>query len=162
LRQLDADIEAVRHSVTTARGVEHIELPVKLKVYDSIFVPLAKWSMLLAGNYRCIEANGIRPIRDAVLSNLAASKDVYAWVVQLCERLGAASADLVPFDKYAAAADGLSKPSSSARALLAGAKNIERVDIIVQALAAQLGIQHPSVDQTVALVNQWLAKNRAA
>jgi hypothetical protein len=25
-----------------------IELPVKLKVHDSIFVPLAKWAMLLA------------------------------------------------------------------------------------------------------------------
>jgi hypothetical protein len=31
-----------------------IELPVKLKVYDSVFVPLAKWAMLLAGNYRCV------------------------------------------------------------------------------------------------------------
>ena len=37
-----------------------IELPVKLRVHDSIFVPLAKWSMLLAGNYRCITQDGMR------------------------------------------------------------------------------------------------------
>ena len=27
---------------------------------DGIFVPLAKWSMLLAGNYRCLTDNGVR------------------------------------------------------------------------------------------------------
>src|SRR5688572_3295721 len=41
LRRLEADIGA-------------LELPVKLKVHESLFVPLAKWAMLLAGNYRCI------------------------------------------------------------------------------------------------------------
>src|SRR5216684_6581117 len=46
LRQLESDIEASRFN--------GIELPVKLKVHDSIFVPLAKWAMLLAGNYRCV------------------------------------------------------------------------------------------------------------
>src|SRR5665213_1182038 len=47
LRQLQSDIEAVRFDT----GGDTIELPVKLKVHDSIFVPLAKWSMLLTGNY---------------------------------------------------------------------------------------------------------------
>jgi hypothetical protein len=46
----------------------------------------------------------------------------------VCIELGAAPADLVPFEKYAAAASGLTKPSSAARALFAGAPNIERVD----------------------------------
>jgi hypothetical protein len=162
LRQLDADIEAVRINVTTATGDEWVELPVKLKVFDSLFVPLAKWSMLLTGNYRCIEADSVRPIRDAILADRTASQNVYEWVTQLCIGLGAAPQDLVPFDKYAAAANGLAKPSSAARALLAGAKNIERVDIIVQALAAQQGLRHASVDQTVLLVERWLAKNRQA
>lgn len=162
LRQLDADIEAVRIAVLTASGQELIELPVKLKVFDSLFVPLAKWSMLLTGNYRCIQESDMRPIRDAILADRAASQDVYEWVTQLCVSLGAKADDLVPFEKYAAAANGLAKPSSAARALLAGAKNIERVDIIVQALALQQGMRHPSVDQTVVLVEQWLAKNRAA
>jgi hypothetical protein len=45
LRDLEAGIEAARFDDTGGR----IELPVKLKVHDSVFVPLAKWSMLLAG-----------------------------------------------------------------------------------------------------------------
>lgn len=156
LRELDADIEAIRYPV----GEEMIELPVKLKVFESLFVPLAKWSMLLAGNYRCVQAEGMRPIRDAILSDLALSKDVYNWVIKLCVALGAEQIDLVPFEKYAAAADGLAKPSSAARALAAGAVNIERVDLIVQALAAQLGMSHNTIDQTVTLVDGWLTKNR--
>jgi hypothetical protein len=156
LRHLESDMEAVRMQV----GSESIELPVKLKVFDSLFVPLAKWSMLLTGNYRCIQREGVRPIREAILQDLPASKDVYEWVTKLCVTLGAESADLVPFEKYATAANGLAKPSSAARALVAGAVNIERVDLIVQALAAELGMYHPSIEQTVALVNGWLAKNR--
>jgi hypothetical protein len=158
LQQLESDIEAVRY---THNG-EALELPVKLKVFDSLFVPLAKWSMLLTGNYRCIQADGMRPIKDAVLGDMTQSKDVYEWVAKLCETMGASPDDLVPFDKYAAAADGLAKPSSAARALAAGATNIERVDMIVQTFAAQLGMQNASVDQTVRVVNGWLAKNRAA
>ena len=157
LQQLDDDIEAVRYM----RNGEALELPVKLKVFDSVFVPLAKWSMLLTGNYRCIQADGMRPIKDAVLGDIALSKDIYDWVAKLCEKMGASSNDLVPFDKYAAAADGLAKPSSAARALAAGATHIERVDMIVQTFAAQLGLQNASVDQTVSVVNGWLAKNRA-
>ena len=157
LQLLEADIEAVRY---THNG-EALELPVKLKVFDSLFVPLAKWSMLLTGNYRCIQADGMRPIKDAVLGDLAQSKDIYEWVAKLCEKMGASPDDLVPFEKYSAAADGLAKPSSAARALAAGATLIERVDMIVQTFAAQLGLQHASVDQTVSVVNFWLEKNRA-
>ena len=40
-----------------------IELPVKLKVHESVFVPLAKWAMLCAGNYRCVQADAMRPIK---------------------------------------------------------------------------------------------------
>ncbi len=158
LQQLEADIEAVRYM----HNGEALELPVKLKVFDSLFVPLAKWSMLLTGNYRCIQADGMRPIKDAVLGDLAESKDIYEWVAKLCEKMGASPDDLVPFEKYAAAADGLAKPSSAARALAAGATHIERVDMIVQTFAAQMGMQNASVDQTVSVVNGWLAKNRAA
>ena len=81
LRRLEADIEAARF--------EGMELPVKLKVHDSVFVPLAKWAMLLAGNYRCIQKDGIRPIKEAVHSDLETSRSVYNWVVELCVSLGA-------------------------------------------------------------------------
>ncbi len=137
-----------------------IELPVKLKVHDSIFVPLAKWAMLIAGNYRCVQKDGMRPIKDAVHSDLEASRAVYNWVVKLCVSLGADEKDLVPFEKYANAALSLVTPSSAARALANGAPNIERVDRLVQTIAAQKGMRLDVVDQTVALVDGWLEKNR--
>ncbi|HVL56724.1 MAG TPA: hypothetical protein VM491_09475 [Burkholderiaceae bacterium] len=153
LRQLEADIEAAR--------LHGIALPVKLKVHDSIFVPLAKWAMLIAGNYRCVTAGGVRSIRDAVHGDVDAARAVYRWVVQLCVALGANEADLVPFEKYAAAAESLASPSSAARALAAGAVRIERVDRLVQALAAQRGMRLAALDETVALIDARLQQNRA-
>ncbi len=97
LQQMEKDIEAARFDV----GGEKIEIPVKLKVHDSVFVPLAKWAMLLAGNYRCVQQDTVRPIKEAVHSDPAASKAVFDWVVDLCVSLGANKADLVPFEKYA-------------------------------------------------------------
>lgn len=157
LRRLQEGIEAVRWD--TPEGA--VELPVKLKVHDSLFVPLAKWAMLLTGNYRCVTPEGPRAIKEAVHGDLAASRAVYDWVRDLCVTLGAAPEDMVPFDKYAAAAQGLVRPSSAARALYAGAPFIERVDKLVQAIAAQKGLSNPVVDETVALVDAQLEKNRA-
>jgi len=156
LRQLQADIEAARLDVNG----EQLELPVKLKVHDSVFVPLAKWAMLLAGNYRCITAQGMRPIKDAVHSDIEASRAVYKWVSDLCIALGAAPGDMVPFEKYAAAAQGLASPSSAARALYSGAPYIERVDRLVQSIAAQRGQSNPVIDEIVRLVDAQLEQNR--
>jgi hypothetical protein len=156
LRRLEADIDAVRFPVDGA----NVELPVKLRTHDSIFVPLAKWAMLVAGNYRCVTAEGPRAIRDAVHSDLAASRAAYEWVVDLCVSLGASRDDLVPFDKYAQAALSLLTPSSAARALFAGAPNIERLDRLVQIIAAARGKRLPVLDETVALVDARLEQNR--
>jgi hypothetical protein len=158
LRRMQADVEAIRYGA----GRERIELPVKLKVHDSVFVPLAKWAMLLTGNYRCVTKDGPRSIKEAVHSNLAESRAVYEWVRELCISLGASPDDLVPFEKYAGAALGLTRPSSAARALFAGAPNIERVDRLVKSIAAQRGMRNPVVDATVALVDERLAANRKA
>jgi len=158
LRKLQADIEAVRFDTPEGK----IELPVKLKVHDSIFVPLAKWSMLLAGNYRCITKDGMRTAQEAVHSNLEESRSVYNFVFDLCVKLGASPADLVPFEKYAAAAQSLTRPASAARALQNGAPNIERADKLVQLIAAQKGMRHPAIDAQVALVDQRLEANRKA
>jgi hypothetical protein len=158
LRDLESDIEAIRFDT----GDGKIELPVKLKVHNSVFVPLAKWSMLLAGNYRCIQKDGMRSIKDAVHSDIEASRAVYNWVAKLCMSLGAAETDLVPFEKYAAAAKGLANPSSAARALFGGAPNIERVDRLVQTVAKQKGMQSDAVDAVVALVDARLEANRKA
>ncbi len=158
LRGLEADVEAVRFD----DGGKKIELPVKLKVHESVFVPLAKWAMLMAGNYRCITKDGPRPIKEAVHSDIEASRSVYNWVVKLVVSLGANEKDLVPFEKYAAAAQGLANPSSAARALYGGAPNIERVDRLVRTVAAQKGMRLPALDEVVALVDAQLEKNRKA
>jgi hypothetical protein len=139
-----------------------VELPVKLKVHQSVFVPLAKWAMLLAGNYRCVQPDSMIPIKDAVHGNLAETRVVYEWVANLCVSLGASPNDMVPFDKYANAAQSLGSPSSAARALAAGAPNIERVDLLVKTIAAQNGLRLAAVDEIVDKVEGWLAKNRAA
>ena len=113
-------------------------VPVKLRVYDSLFVPLARWSMLLTGNYRCIAA-GV--------------------VDQVAQRLGANPADAVPFEKYAKAAESLLRPSSVARAVAAGAPFIERVGVPVQLIAQDLGLSNPEIDETVDIVDQRLSAN---
>jgi len=158
LRRLEADIDAARHDPGTGTGP--LELPVKLKVHDNVFVPLAKWSMLMAGNYRCVHADGIRPIERAVHGDVQASRGIYEWVAALCRELGARDEDLVPFEKYAHAATSLVNPSSVARAVYGGAANVERVDRLVQAIAAQRGLRHPAIDETVRLIDAKLADNR--
>ena len=152
LKKLEADIEAARF--------DKMELPVKLKVHESVFVPLAKWAMLIAGNYRCVTKEGPRSIKDAVHSDINASRAAYNWVVNLCLLLGAKENDLVPFEKYAAAAQNLGSPSSAARALYGGAPYIERVDRLVQAIAAQKGLRLPALDEVVTLVDAKLEANR--
>ena len=157
LRDLERDIEAVRWDVG---GGQKVELPVKLKVHDSVFVPLAKWAMLVAGNYRCALADKVIPIKEAVHGDVEKSKRIYNWVVDLCVSLGAERGDMVPFEKYANAALSLGSPSSAARALAAGAPNIERVDRLVQSVAAQRGRKLADLDEIVAIVDSWLVRNR--
>src|SRR5712672_3138644 len=157
LRQLESEIDAVRFD--PGDGTK-IELPVKLRVHDSIFVPLAKWAMLLAGNYRCVTKDGMRTAQEAVHSDIETSRSVYNFVFDLCVKLGAKPEDLVPFEKYAAAAQSLTRPASAARALNNGAPNIERADKLVQLIAKQKGLSHPAIDAQVALVDARLEANR--
>jgi len=156
LEQLEKDVDAVRFDAPEGK----IELPVKLRVYDSLFVPLAKWAMLLAGNYRCVTKDGMRTAQEAVHSDIETSRSVYNFVFDLCVKLGANPADLVPFEKYAAAAQSLVRPASAARALQNGMPNIERADKLVQLIAKQKGLSHPVIDAGVALVDQRLEANR--
>jgi len=156
LRQLEKDIEGARFDTPEGK----VELPVKLKVYDSIFVPLAKWAMLLAGNYRCITKDGMRTAQEAVHSDIETSRTVYNFVNDLCVKLGANPDDLVPFEKYAAAAQSLVRPASAARALNSGAPNIERADKLVQLIAKQKGLSHPLIEEIVRLVDSRLEANR--
>jgi hypothetical protein len=148
LRELEADIDGVR--------LDGLDVPVKLKVFDSLFVPLAKWSMLLTGNYRCVTLNGPRSIRDAVFDDLALSQSIYDHVDSIAQHLGADPKDQVPFAKYAKAAESLLKPSSAARAVSSGAPFIERVDLLVKLISHQIGIPNAEIDRTVQTVDQKL------
>lgn len=156
LSQLEKDVEAARFDTPEGK----IELPVKLKVYDSVFVPLAKWAMLLAGNYRCVTEDGMRTAQEAVHSDIETSRSVYNFVLDLCVKLGADPKDLVPFEKYAAAAQSLVRPASAARALSNGVPFIERADKLVQLIAREKGLSHPEIDRGVALVDRRLEANR--
>ncbi len=138
------------------------DVPVKLRVYESLFVPMAKWSMLLTGNYRCVTPDSVRPIKEAVHSDSTQSSEMYAWVDALAQKLGADAADLVPFEKYAKAAENLLKPSSVARAIDAGSASIERVDKLVQMVGAELGLQSDAVDTVVETVDGRIARNKSA
>lgn len=154
LRQLEADIEAARF--------EGLEIPVKLKVHDSVFVPMAKWPMLIAGNYRCIRPHDMIPIREAVHADATRSREIYEWVATVCMLIGAEPDDLVPFEKYAKAAEGLGKPSSAARALFGGAPHIERVDSLVHSIAREIGERCDALREIVQLIDERLARNRSA
>jgi len=134
LRELEADIDAVT--------LDGQDVPVKLKVFDSLFVPLAKWSMLLTGNYRCITRQE--------------PQSIYDHVDSIARRLGADPKDQVPFEKYARAAQSLLKPSSAARAVSNGAPFIERVDLLVKLISDQLGLPNAEIDRTVEIVDQKL------
>jgi hypothetical protein len=148
LRELEADIEKV--------ALDGHDVPVKLKVFDSLFVPLAKWSMLLTGNYRCITPHEPQSIRDAVHGDLKLSQSIYDHVDGIARRLGADPTDQVPFEKYAKAAQSLLKPSSAARAVASGAPFIERVDLLVKLISHQLGAPSAEIDRTVDIVDQKL------
>jgi hypothetical protein len=156
VRALEKDVDAARFDAPEGK----IELPVKLKTYESIFVPLAKWAMLLAGNYRCVTKDGMRTAQEAVNSNPEEARAVYKFVFELCVELGAKREDLVPFEKYAAAAQSLSRPASAARALQNGALYIERADKLVQLIARQKGKSNAAIDAQVALVDARLEANR--
>ena len=151
LRQLELDIANVT--------LEGKDVPVKLRVYDSLFVPMAKWSMLCAGNYRCVLDDGAQSINSAVHGDLGATAMIYSWVVEVAQKLGAELVDTVPFHKYAHAADNLLKPSSVARAIEAGSSQVERVDKLVQLVARSLDMQNDELDRIVKTVDKRLEDN---
>ena len=117
-----------------------IEIPVKLKVHDSIFVPLAKWPMLMAGNYRCIRRDEMIPIKEAVHGNVDGSRAVYDWVVETLRRASA------PWREDWCRSTSTPKPPKDwanrhlRRGRCSAVRNtIERVDCLVRRIARQQG-----------------------
>lgn len=136
-------------------------LPVRILAYTSLHVPLAKWPMLIAGNCRCLQADGsIISIGEAVGRDLETSSRIYNRVVEILFAAGAKEQGVVPFEHYAKAARSLTRPSSLARALVSGAPNVERVDRMVQLCGRALDIAVPELDLIVESVDCKLASNR--
>jgi hypothetical protein len=142
------------------RGERRYHPRVRFKAEKSVYVPLSKWPMLIAGNCRCITDAEPISIRDAIHFDIAASRELYDWVVWQCLAIGADASDMVEFDRYALAALDLTRPSSLARALRMGAKAVERPDLLVAQLAAHFGRSHPTLNGIVATINRILAPSR--
>ncbi len=140
--------------------VEHkgqpIAPPVRLMAHSSPFIPLAKWPMLVTGNYRCVTQTGSRTIAEAVHSDLGASKAIYGQVAALLGAIGVPETVIVPFEAYAKAAEELVRPSSVARAVDAGAKAVERVDQLVLNLMRAHGITSPEIESQCAFLTRCL------
>ena len=156
MRQLEKDVEAVRYDAPEGK----IELPVKLRVLrfdlraarQVVDAACRQLSLHHRGRHAHRARGGAFQLEEA--------RSVYNFVIDLCVKLGASPDDLVPFEKYAAAAQSLTRPASAARALQNGAPNIERADKLVQLIARQKGLSHPAIDAQVALVDARLDANR--
>jgi len=157
LRELAADIDSSSRRDSSAGG----RVPVRLVVGETVYAPLAKWPMLIAGNYRCLLDDGIRSIADAVHEDVRRSEDLYSEVSRLCLELGASEDELVPFARYAEAAEGLTLPAAVARALLGGAVAVERVDRLLLRILEQRGQSSTGLSEIVERVDRWVARNRA-
>ena len=135
--------------------------PVRLVAHPAVHVPLAKWPMLITGNYRAITDGDARSIDAAVWADPARAREIYDAVSGILIGLGVPAQVMVPFDAYAAAARSLTKPSAVARALAAGAPQVERVDLLVRIIAQKERQAIPELDDIVARVDRKLLANRA-
>ena len=133
--------------------------PVLLAAAGSEFTPLAKWPMLITGNYRCLDDEGLNSISDTVLRDKGPSRRIYESVQELCLALGAAPQDLIPFDAYCTAARQLSAPSSVARALFQSATKVERMDRIIWQLMNTHGLPNHDIEAIVDRVDKVVAQN---
>jgi len=158
LQQLASDMSRVEVVI----GDATVRPPVALVASSSLFVPLAKWPMLITGNCRCVLETGVRSIAEAVLTDMEASTALYEQVRQLTLRLGAREQDLVSFQSYAETASRLVRPSSLARALEAGVCNVERIDRLISILFAEHGFAGRLIAPVVEMIETRLKRNRMA
>lgn len=161
LQQLATSIGDLK---VTFNGENH-ETGVRLIAHHHPLVSMAKWPMLITGNFRCWSSNGVVSIADAVHADLKSSAEIYAWTSAVCRELcvaaGIHDVPLVPFDRYAEAAHSLSLPSSLARGLSNGVPRVERVDKLLRTLAMSFDMQNTILDIIVSDVDRALAENES-
>jgi len=161
LQKLATSIDELR---VFFNGEQH-QIGVRLIGHHHPLVSMAKWPMLITGNFRCWSSSGIVSIADAVHADPQISAEIYEWVSLLCQKLCAAAdvrdVPLVPFERYAEAAHSLTLPSSLARGLSNGVLRVERVDKLMQKLAMSFDMQNASLDSIVSQVDFALAENKS-
>lgn len=146
-------LDKLSHSI---RSLKH---PIQIKIYDTSFVPLAKWPMLICGNYRCVKKKDFLPICDVVNSDLLLSEKIYNQVIFLCKKIGAENDIFVPFNHYQKRSKMLTGPSSVAKALKNGSNTVERTDILISQIADQFKIKIDGLDEIVNNINNWIKHN---
>jgi len=152
LEQIARDVESVR--------LNGIPVKVQFKTGGSLYAPLAKWPMLVAGNCRCIRPDGsLRPISAAVHDNLSASERIYEWTLDLVRSVGASEKDLVPFRHYAAVSKRLGAPSSFARSVANRSPLVERVDKMIQLVGRQCDRHSTELNQLVEMTDRLVCPN---
>ncbi len=157
LRNLEKDIDAIRFDPGDG---SKIELPVKLRVHDSIFVPLAKWAMLLAGNYRCITPDGMRTAAEAVHSEHRGGARGLQFRVR---RLRQARRQAGRPGAVREICRRREEPDASGLGRARVAERRQEHRALRQAgaaLAKQKGMSNAKVDAIVALVDERLEANR--
>ena len=82
-------------------------------------------------------------------SDIETSRSVYNFVIDFCVTLGADPKDLVPFEKYAAAAQAWCA-RHQLRSLSNGVPNIERADKLVRQSRARWASSNAAIDAQVA------------
>ncbi|MCV2879276.1 hypothetical protein OE699_10445 [Sedimentimonas flavescens] len=162
------DQEILAQIARDASRVEAVwgRVPVHLLAKGSVFAPLAKWPMLITGNCRCLTPDGsAMSIRDAVGRDPEQSRRIYDALCKALLAIGAPPAALVPFDAYRRAAEQLVRPSSLARALASGAREVERYDLLALGLLRETGAAPEMIEalrRISAMISERLDQNRAA
>lgn len=150
-------LEIISNKINNARYLikeKNTKIPINFNIFKSNFVSISKWPMIITGNYRCLENNKLRSIKEAVNEDLNYSKKIYNDVYELCKKIGAEDKDLINFEKYVKASQNLNAPSSVSRQAYAGGKNFERVDKLVLFFAKKNNIQITGLDEIISNFNQ--------
>ena len=133
--------------------VKKLKLPIYFNVFNNPLISLAKWPMLITGNYRCIKKDRILSIKDAIAEDLEYSKKIYNSVLEFSINLGANQKDLIIFEKYLKRSSLLDAPSSVARAISNRNKDIERFDLLLNEISEQKNYEVIGLSEIIETIN---------
>jgi hypothetical protein len=136
--------------------IKKLRIPVYLNIVKTKFIIMAKWPMLICGNYRCVKNDKIMSIYEAVNENKDLSERIYNDVVKLCLKLGADTKTMVPFEHYFKRTKQLDAPSSIARAIDNKKINIERFDKLLEIISMENDFKIENLDIIIKVIDNRL------